>query len=337
LKPLALTIVLALGGCYSPSPQDRGFKCDPSQGSICPEGLYCDPVLGLCVAQLVNHDMGLGDLHRSFDLNIAPGPRSCDDRVAAGAFSGVTNLGDANSPGDETSISVTSDGTRIYFMSDSTLMTAALTSAKAAGAASPVTITGGPAIVQGGAVAKDGTFWFAGSDTASGPNTNTQLYTGHFVDPTHLTVDGAHLPQGKCPFTDPALLDGDPAKELYVSYPLAGCTEPVGPYIAQGLVDKQIGAFIGALAAPGFRAPSLLPGGLTMLFSSVGAGARLSYAQRPSQDALWTGPTTLPGLGASVRDVQAVVSADCSVLWVVSERAGGHGGLDLWAADIAPQ
>jgi len=77
-----------------------------------------------------------------------------------------------------------------------------------------------------------------------------------------------------------------------------------------------------------------------MLLGSTGPAPRLFYAERPSTDALWTGPLNLPLAavgGAGARDVQAVVSPDCKTLYLSSERPGGKGGLDLWAADIAAQ
>jgi hypothetical protein len=44
------------------------------------------------------------------------------------------------------------------------------------------------------------------------------------------------------------------------------------------------------------------------------------------------------GLGVpSGRDLQALVSPDCATLYLVADRAGGKGGVDLWAADVAAQ
>jgi len=45
----------------------------------------------------------------------------------------------------------------------------------------------------------------------------------------------------------------------------------------------------------------------------------------------------MASIGESVADHQAVVSADCRTIYFSSVRAGGAGGTDLYAADIAAE
>jgi hypothetical protein len=230
---------------------------------------------------------------------------------------------------------VTNDGKRIYYLSGGALMTAALTDAKTAETPAAVSVTGVQTI-HGMAFAADGTLYVAGVD-----NTSTQIFKMQIDSATAISMVEAQLPSGLCPITDLSFVDGDVTKELYVAYPLAGCHMPdgKGSYIAQGVLGKNMGAFIAALTSWGYRAPHVVTGGLTLLLSSVGTSARLYYAERPSLDSLWTGPLDLPlaGIGgAGKRDAHAVISSNCNTLYISSERAGGKGGLDLWAADISP-
>jgi hypothetical protein len=329
-------LALSLAGCYGPHPEDRSFKCSAEAGSICPAGLTCDLASGYCVKAAAGIDAGARDLALPFDASLEqPGPRSCDDRVKAGAFSGLTNLTALNTAGDESSIALSSDGKRLYYLEAGVLKTATLSSPKTASAPSVVTIANGPATYNGGSLATGGKLWFSGTT-----GTTTLLYEAATTDPLNLAAVAHTYPTSTtCPFLDVALTDGDATKDLYVSFPLAGCSEKA--MIAQGKVDKKIGAFYGALDTRSVRSPSVLSGGLTLLLAMAsGSATRLQYAERPSTDVQWAGPNPVPlsSLGAaSTRDLQAIVAPDCRTIYLVAERAGGKGGLDLWAADIAAQ
>ncbi len=329
---------VVMAGCYSPNVLDGAFKCSADQDFVCPEGLSCDMPSGLCVHGSVP-DMAIYDSSVTFDLTLTPIARDCDQRVRDGAFSNLTNLGAAvNSAGDESGLSLSLDDKQIYFLDGAGALQSATLSADghSAGAPTAVTLTGAPTTLSGaGSCGTDGSYWFAGANgNASG------VYQATKVSITSFNVGTAHLPMATatCLIADVALTDGDSKGDMYVSWPLAGCA--TGTMVAQGNVDKQLGAFVGVLPVMGYHAPSVVKGGHTMLVSSTGGAGRLSYAQRPSPDVTWTGPTVLPlgGLGdPSGRDVQAIVNQSCTHLYLVASRAGGHGGLDLWAADIAPQ
>jgi WD40-like Beta Propeller Repeat len=333
---LLLAIVVA-AGCYNPNPADGAFKCDSANGNLCPMGLHCDTSTGLCVHKPSLLDMSNSPITFDNDASVTPADRTCGQRVGDGAVSGLVNLGAVNGAGDESGLAVTNDGSRIYYLSGGALMTAPLTNAKTAGAPQAVTVTG-VTTVFGISFGSDGSLYASGSAA----NVN-QIFKLHLDSATQATLampTDAHQPIGGCPITDLALTNGDPTLPLYVAYPLAGCSMPNGrgSYIAQGALDTQMGTFVTALPTSGYRAPYVLPDGLTMFLASVGATARLYYAQRPDTDSLWTGPLSLPLSsvgGNGTRDAQAVVSPDCSTLYISSERAGGKGGLDLWAADIA--
>ena len=332
---LVSLLAVAVAGCYGPHPEDRSFKCSADEGALCPVGLSCDLVSGYCVKPVGPVDAGATDLALPFDASPGqPGPRSCDDRVKAGAFSGLTNLAALNTAGDEASLALSSDGKRIYYTEAGVLKTATLTSPKSPSAPSVVAVANGPTAYLGGSLASGGKLWFAGST-----GTTTSLYEAATTDPVNLTaVAHAYPTSTTCPFSEVALTDGDITKDLYVSFPLAGCSQSA--MIAQGLVDRKIGAFYGALDTRGLRSPSVVAGGLTMLLATSGAAGQLQYAERPSTDVQWAGPTPLPlgTIGApSVRDVQAIVAPSCQTIYLVAERKGGKGGLDLWAADIAAQ
>jgi hypothetical protein len=338
VKRLLLALA-AVAGCYDPHPQDGAFKCDDANGFLCPMGLSCDRSSGLCVHHPSLLDMSNSPITFDNDASVTPPARTCGQRVAAGAIAGLTNLGaNVNSGGDEGGLAVSNDGTRIYYFSGATLMTAPLTSAKQAGAATAVTVNGvNP--VYGISFGSDGSLYVSG--VAAGVN---QIFKLHMDSPTQATLvdttKDAHLPIGGCAITDLALTGGDPTKPIYLGYPLAGCSMPDGrgSYIAQGSLDTQMGTFLTAVPVSGYRSPFVLPDGMTLLFASVGSSARLFTAVRPDTDSLWTGPDSLPLSsvgGNGNRDAQAVVSPDCKTLYISSDRAGGKGGLDLWAADIA--
>jgi hypothetical protein len=330
VRPLAVIAVLA--GCFNPNPADKSFRCDQANGFLCPQGLHCDEVQGLCVRVIPPKDMGFPDMALNLDGSVTPPERSCGDRVKAGALSGLTNLGSVNGAGDESAVTVTNDGKRIYYLSGGNLMTAPLTNAKTAGTPEMVTLNG-LSSVYGTAFAADGTLYIAGSTG----NAN-QIYKMMLAAPDQATLVDAHLPAGLCPITGLSFIDGDITGDLYVAYPLAGCADSRGSFVAQGTLDKQMGTFVAAVSSFGYQEPFAVTEGTVMLMASPGSAARLYYAERPDTDALWTGPISLPlgGIGGvGKRDARAVVSADCKTLYLSSERAGGKGGLDLWAADIA--
>jgi hypothetical protein len=269
----------------------------------------------------------------SGDGGVPLGPRSCDERVRSGAFSGLVNLAAANSAQAEESIALSMEGKRMYFMRAGALYTATIDPAapKTLSDVTAVTVTGVDAL-NGGSVAADGTYWFSG--TKGGV---TRLYSGTLSGGALTVSQTTHLPQAACAFSDPVFVDGNTMLELYLTYPLTGCGK--APYVAQGVLDRNIGAFTSALATVGYRGPSVLPGGLTLIVSSSDS-ARLSWAERPSAISQWTGPHPLPldGIGGpSSADLQAVVSPDCKTLYLVADRDGGLGGTDLWAADIAAE
>ena len=335
---IGFSLALGLGGliaqaCFSPDVKDGAFKCVAAEGFVCPEGLVCDQLAGLCVHALPP-DLGATDGPAVID-STAPGPRTCDQRVQAGAFSNLANLGAVNTAGDERSLALTSDGKRILYVDGTgALMTAALSAdGRSAQAPQAVTLTPAAATFNGGSFAGDGSLWFSG--TVGG---TTAVYQGTRTSDTAFAVGSPHNPMAACAFTDVALTDYDAKKDLYLSYPLAGCGK--APMIAQGLVDKLMGAFVGAVAATGFRSPSVVPGHLTLLMASTDPGARLWYANRATDDVTWGGPTRLP-LGSigepAVADAEGVVDAACSHLYLVANRDGTKGGLDLWVADIAAQ
>jgi hypothetical protein len=103
-----------------------------------------------------------------------------------------------------------------------------------------------------------------------------------------------------------------------------------------GAVDRPLGAFSVALASSGWGSPSLLPGGRTLVVASLPRPSQLAYAVRAAGDVNFGGPTPLPldVLGGNGSDEQLVVTPDCSRAIVVSSRAGGAGGTDLWSLDI---
>ncbi len=333
MKRLVVALLL-VAGCYQPDTKDGGFRCDATQKFLCPDGFFCDPDVGLCVKTIAHHDLGFPDMALSGDAAIVEPGATCDDHAVGGGISGLTNLGAVNTAADETALALTNDNSRIYYLSGGALMTAPLTSAKVAGTPAAVTLAGGATALTGIGFTTDGFLWVSGSD-----NTASQIFKYHVDSATALTLVDTHLPQGKCAITGLAFTDGDITKDLYVSYPLAGCNMPDGrgSYIAEGSLDKQMGTFTAALATPGYTNPFILAGGLTMFTSSVPPAARLYYAERPTTDALWTGPLNLPlgTAGAGTNDVQAVLSSDCKTLYITSQRTGGKGGLDFWAADVS--
>jgi hypothetical protein len=346
---LSAVVVVALAGaaaavvgCYQVSAVNGGWKCNADNNYQCPEGLECDrrPEAELCVSRLPDLFSGQ-DGGFSVDLFGYMPPTSCDIAVRAGRFSNLTNLGAVNTAADEAQLALTPDGTRLYFMRGGQLMTSALNApdGKSAAAAVAVLVPNAPAQLLGGSIASDGTYWFTGSVDGV---TAALFSAPKTADPTMFgAAVGSGIVTSSCLFFEPVFLDGRASSELYLASPLGACSAP--PFIARGAASKQLGAFYGAFSQPGFRAPSLTAGGLTLIFSSAPPGPRrLSFATRVSTDdtvgdTQWAGPVTMPlgSIGSpSGGDWQAIVSPSCATLYLVADRAGGAGGADLWAADI---
>ncbi len=340
---IAAVAAVTVGACYDPHPANGGFQCTIDNQFQCPQGLTCDRGLGLCLTGPADLAGPAMDLRFVVDAG-PPGARTCDERVRQGAFSNLVNVGSANSSSDESSLSITQDGKNIFFMREGGFMTATL-NGKNSGVPQAVTISNGPAVLNGGSIAANGTLWFAGAATANGAAT---LYQGTLdaVSGSYVAVAQALPASTACSFFDPVFLNGSATAELYLTYPLGGCSG--ASYIARGANKMQLGTFYAATSLPqgsGLQHPSLTPDGLTLLFSTTDAHPKLMFAVRASTDSTnddtqWNGPTplSLGSIGAaSGGDYQAVVSPDCSTLFLVADRAGGRGGLDLWAADIAQQ
>ena len=330
----ALGLAALFVACYSPNIQNGAWSCDPPDNFVCPTGFTCDRTTFTCVQAIIT-DGGVQDVLPSFDLKSGPEMRTCDQRVAAGAFSNLVSLGAINTSADEKSIALSPDGGQIYFYSGGVFMTATLSgNRKTAGAATAVTLTGAPTTINGGSFASDGSYWLSGSVGGT-----TSVFQATRNSTTSFTVGAPHQPSSTCAFTDPIFTDGNSGGELYVAAPLGdpGCSSS-NSMVAQGALDKLMGGFYGAFAGRGFRAPFVLPGGLTMLTGSSGSPSTLSVTTRAATNVQWVSPlaVSMGSIGAA-DDAQAVVSPDCSVLYLVSHRAGGAGGYDIFSADIASQ
>jgi hypothetical protein len=337
--PSLMALALAAAGCFNPSPQDGAFKCDSADGYLCPTGLTCNMQKGLC-ERAVSNDMALGALNGGDGGVLGPSVPICDQKVRAGHFAKPTLLA-ISTAGDDAHLSVSSDGTKLIFSANGTPTLATIgADPHSVTGAQALTLSGAPAglVFLGGAFAKDGSFWLSGLTTAAA-TTTAQLYASTLAGST-LTVGMAHAPATHCPgfpLSDPVFVSFDPTAELLAAGPLASCTLP--PYVVSGAVDRDFGAFIAAIATPGLGAPSLTPSGLTLLTTTLGKGAVVHVATRAALDTQFSGDDLLPqgtALGTGTRDVQLVVHPSCSVAYLVSQRAGGSGGLDLWTLDITP-
>ncbi len=328
---IAGAALLVIPSCYDPQPQNGSFRCSQDQGYLCPEGLRCDTVAGLCVTTVIPPDMQgtaivSGDMPPLSD-------RSCDARLKNGEVSGLVNLGAANSAGSEGNLSLSFDASALYYTVGGALFTIRLSGGNplaVTGSPQAVTIAGGPTTIAGGSFTNTGKFWFAGTSGGT-----TQLYVAAVASATSFTGAAAHLPSLACPFSLPMFLNNDSSSELYLTAPLAGCG--TSSYVVQGAADRNLGAFAGAIGAAGYQNATLLPSGLTLIFSSTGTTPQLQFASRGSTDGQWAGPVPLPldALGMTSGDVEGLVNPDCSALYLVANRSGGKGGTDLWAAAIA--
>jgi len=321
----ALVLALVFPSCYSPSPVPGGFRCTFEEDYTCPSPLRCDQSLGLCVKVIVQDDMG--PMPRNLDLGPEVVVPTCDDHVRKGNFSNLTNLGAVNTAGEEHGLTVNATKTRLFFLdAGGALRTAAMSGAKSADASETVTLTPTPNTI-GSPTAVGPDLWFPASAGLS----STALFRATGAG-NAFAVSAAHEPIAPCAFDAPFFADNDANNDLYLSFPLGGCSKQ--SLISVGNADKQIGAFYAALPDRDLHNPTLIQGGLTLIFSSQN---RLWFSDRPDTSTQFRSPypLSLASLGAqSARELSAQVSADCKTIYFVLDRAGGQGGADFWAADI---
>ena len=331
----AIAVAVAQG-CYRPDPVDGSFRCSPDLGGMCPSGFVCN-LDGLCVHH-AGTDGGGAPLDLSGDQATAPHVRSCDEKVAAGAFSNLTALTAANTAADEEHLALDPTGTapRLVFQRGNQLFTAAIssTNAKSISAPQAVVLTGGPATLHGSSFTTDGKLWIAGTDGSG----NTGLYAGTPGGAAAFTVAAARQPIASgCAISDPWFMQGDATFQLYAGFPLGGCGGD--SYVVRGALDRDAGAFFSALPESGWAAPSMTSTGLLLLVSSTVGGRHLYAATRTDFQFLFASASRIDmsAIGEAMEDRQAVVSADCGTIYFSSVRAGGAGGADLYAADIAAE
>jgi hypothetical protein len=345
-QTIAATCLLAIfaAGCFNPNPSDGAFKCDAADSYLCPTGLQCDRQRGLCV-HVVANDMALGPLGRGDGGSAPSRVPLCDQEVRAGHFANPQLLG-ISTAGDDAFISVSSDGTQLLFASTvsgnlvPTIATIGSDPHSVTGA-KQLSVAGAPAGLSflGGAFGKDGSLWIAGGQ--SGANPTSQLYVGTIAGST-LTLGMAHTPLVRCVtasgfFAHPTFVSFDPKGELLADAPLNGCSQLT--YVVDGALDRDIGTFTAAIATPTMGAPTVTPSGLTLLAATLGAGGQIRVATRADTTTQFNGNDLLPqgkALGTGVRDQQLLVHPNCTVAYLVSQRSGGPGGLDLWTLDITP-
>ncbi|MDB4968682.1 MAG: hypothetical protein JWN44_4371 [Myxococcales bacterium] len=261
------------------------------------------------------------------DLGV--GPRSCDERVRAGALARLTLLA-VSTPADDTDLAVDASGRTLAFLSGGALMLAPIDAADphTVGPASVVTIGGGLTLA-GGSFTGDGAYWFAASTGGS-----SQIYRATLSGNT-ATVGVAHFPATNCAagaLASPLFAAADETRELFVVAPLTGCAG--GSWIVSGALDRHLGAFAAAIASPGWRAPSLVPGDLTLVVSTTTTPATLAVATRGATDVQFGPARPLMLAVGDVDDRQLAVDPTCKVAYLVSRRDGGRGGYDLWVADL---
>jgi hypothetical protein len=341
MRAISLACLLVLAGCYRPDPQDGSFRCSPDLGSLCPDGLICSSA-GLCVRSL-GQDLSGSALDLAADQGGPVGPRSCEERVRSGAFANLVPLMPANTAADEEHLALDPTGTapRLLFQRGSSLFSAAIMTTDPKTIATPQAVTllmapttmPPPPVIHGGSFTIDGKLWFAG--TVAG---TTSLYAGTPSGATGFTVAAPRAPTATtCAFSDPVFLQGDATFQLYAAYALAGCGG--ASYVVRGAADRNLGAFYSALPDSGWSAPSLTSSGLLLLVSSTIGGRHLYAAERSDLQYQFTtaGRVPMGAIGEPIEDRQAVVSNDCRTIYFSSVRAGGAGGADLYAADIAAE
>ncbi len=335
---LALVLGATSTACYRPEPAEGAFRCSLDLGGLCPGGMICS-AQGLCIKP-GSLDLGTQPLDLAGDQGSAPGTRSCDDRVSQGAFTGLTPLTALNTAADEEHLAwdPTSGAHRLLFVRGNQLYSATISNADGKSVSAPVAVTlsGAPGgmTLRGGSFSSDGKYWFAGTVGGS-----TSLYAATRVDSSTFSVAAARAPTAaSCAYSDPFLMEGDPMKELYLAYPLNGCTG--ASYVATGAVDRNIAAFYSSLPEAGWAAPSMTTSGLLLITSSTIGDRHLYASQRsgPQYQFANANRITMPAaIGEAMEDRQAVVSADCSTIYFSSVRSGGAGGADVYAASIAAE
>jgi hypothetical protein len=87
--------------------------------------------------------------------------------------------------------------------------------------------------------------------------------------------------------------------------------------------------------------PTLTDDGLVLVFNSnrpgsLGSGD-LWYATRESSTDLFSDPKKVPGINSSSNEGEPFISGDGRELYFSSDRPGGRGGMDIYAARIVPQ
>jgi hypothetical protein len=267
--------------------------------------------------------------------DLGAGPRTCDERVRAGALANLTLLA-VSTPADDTDVAVDPAGTSLAFLSGGALFVAAIDPADPhkVGPASAVTVGGG-LVLAGGSFTGDGAYWFAASKAGS-----SQLYRATLASNV-ATVGVSHFPSTPCapsptgPLASPLFAAADETAELFVIGPLTGCGGP--SQLASGALDRHLGAFTVAVplgSAPGWRAPSLVPGDRTLVFSSMSSPAALFFATRGAADTQFSAARPLALTVGNADDRQLAVDSACKVAYLVSRRPGGTGGYDLYVADL---
>lgn len=331
LLGLSVLGLLATGGCYQPRPSDGSFSCSPDFGNACPSGYTCKAML--CVKP-GESDLGNSSLDLASDADLAVGPRTCDQRLQQGAFSNLTELKNLDTAADESHLAFDDKDKRLLFQRGNTLFGASLSGGlRSPGTPVALTVTGGPTTLMGGSVTIDGSYWFSG--TTAGV---TSLYKGTPTGATGFTAVAQTRPTTTgCAFSDPTFEQGLATGGLFASYALAGCNGD--SYVVHGANGLESGTFYSAFSDSGYISPSLSPSSLTIFASSVKGAPRLYVSGR--SDLVYqfgsTGTLPLAGIGAGTEDRQMIVSTDCSTVYLVSVRAGGTGGADIYAADVAAE
>jgi hypothetical protein len=78
----SLAGILFLGGCWKPSVQSGGFRCNPADSPACPSGLFC--VAGYCVDH-ADGGPGIGGTGPGPDLATTGGGGNADMNTGNGA------------------------------------------------------------------------------------------------------------------------------------------------------------------------------------------------------------------------------------------------------------
>jgi hypothetical protein len=331
----ALMAGLVVVSCYRPEPSDGAFTCSVDFGGLCPGGFVCSPQ-GLCI-QTTGHDMGGAPLDLAGDQASPPVVRSCDDKIAAGAFSNLTALTALNTSADEEHLALDPSMTapRLFFVRSNQVYAAPIsaTDRKMVSTPQAVTVTSGPTTVTGLNFTNDGVLWLSG--TTGGM---TGMYGATATNATTYTAPAPRAPiAANCAFSDAFFMQGDSTFQMYAAFPLSGCAGP--SYVVRGALDRNAGAFYSALGQAGWAAPTMTASGLLLIVSSTGSDRHLWTAARSDlpYQFVTANQIDMSSIGAGIEDRQALVNADCTTIYFSSVRSGGAGGADLYAADIAAE